>query len=150
VSNVRRNLRRAVLALQESAEKAHGFGHADESASFAHGSAPVRIRAPFPVVLRYNYIMRKTFKYRLLPTAAQERALRTTLDECQWLYNHLLERRKTSYEERGETLTLYEQQATLGALKAARPALAVVHSQVLQVRFVSPKLVAHNHQGTGR
>jgi len=68
----------------------------------------------------------------LFPTAAQGRVLQTTLDECRWLYNQLLEQRKTAYEERGETLTLYDQQATFGALKAAWPALAGVHSQVLQ------------------
>ncbi len=55
-----------------------------------------------------------------------------TLDECRWLYNHLLEQRKTAYAERGDTLTLYEQQDTFGALKAAHPSLAGVHSQVLQ------------------
>jgi len=76
--------------------------------------------------------MRKTFKYRLFPTAAQGRVLRTTLDECRWLYNQLLEQRKTVYEQRGETLTLYDQQATFRALKAERPSLAGVHSQVLQ------------------
>jgi len=56
----------------------------------------------------------------------------TTLDDCRWLYNHLLEQRKTAYEEYGETLTLYEQQATFVALKAERPSLATPHSQVLQ------------------
>ncbi len=76
--------------------------------------------------------MRKTFKYRLYPTAAQARALQTTLDECHWLYNRLLEERKTAYEERGASLALYKQQATFGALKVERPALAGVHSQVLQ------------------
>ncbi len=78
--------------------------------------------------------MRKTFKYRLNPTPAQERAMRATLDECCWLYNHLLEQRKAAYyEECGDTLTLYEQQATFVALKAARPSLAAPYSQVLQV-----------------
>jgi len=76
--------------------------------------------------------MRKTFKYRLNPTPAQERALYTTLDECRWLYNRLLEERKTAYEATGKGPTLYGQQATFGALKVERPALAGVHSQVLQ------------------
>lgn len=76
--------------------------------------------------------MRKTFKYRLRPTPAQEQMLRTTLDECRWLYNHLLEQRRAAYEARGATLTLYGQQAGLPALKAERPSLATVHSQVLQ------------------
>jgi len=76
--------------------------------------------------------MRKTFKYRLNPTPAQERAMRATLDACRWLYNHLLEQRKTAYEERGATLTPYTQQAMFGALKAEHPTLADAHSQVLQ------------------
>lgn len=76
--------------------------------------------------------MRKAFKYRLRPTPAQARALQGTLDECCWLYNHLLEQRKTAYEQRGETLALYGQQETFPALKVERPSLTTVHSQVLQ------------------
>jgi putative transposase len=55
-----------------------------------------------------------------------------TLDECRWLYNHLLEARKSAWEERQETLRLYDQHATLPALKVERPQLSTVHSQVLQ------------------
>jgi putative transposase len=76
--------------------------------------------------------VRKTFLYRLNPTPAQATALQHTLDECRWLYNHLLEERETAWEERGENLSLYGQQATFGLLKLTRPALAGVHSQVLQ------------------
>jgi putative transposase len=76
--------------------------------------------------------MRKTFKYCLHPTPAQERALHATLDECRWLYNRLLEERKMAYEATDKGPTLYGQQATFGALKVERPALAGVHSQVLQ------------------
>src|SRR5438876_9353822 len=76
--------------------------------------------------------MRKAFRYRLYPTAAQEAKMRATLDECRWLYNHLLEQRKTAWEERQASLGLYDQHATLPALKGERPALALVHSQVRQ------------------
>jgi len=76
--------------------------------------------------------MRKTFKYRLYPIPAQEHAMQRALDECRWLYNHLLEQRKSAFEERGETLTLYGQQDTFSLLKAERSTLAMVHSQVLQ------------------
>src|SRR5579871_2340608 len=76
--------------------------------------------------------MRKTFKYRLRPTPAQASAMQRTLDECRWLYNHLLEQRTAAWEERGETLTLYGQQDTFPALKGERPALTGIHSQVLQ------------------
>src|SRR5437868_1633760 len=76
--------------------------------------------------------MRKTFKYRLRPTKAQETLMEQTLEECRWLYNHLLEQRKTAYEEREEPLSLYGQQETFPKLKAERPGLSSVHSQVLQ------------------
>jgi putative transposase len=74
----------------------------------------------------------KTFQYRLYPTQAQEAKMQATLDECRWLYNHLLEARKTAWEARKESLRLYDQLGTLPALKAERPSLATVHSQVLQ------------------
>ena len=46
--------------------------------------------------------------------------MRATLDECRWLYNHLLEARKTAWEEQEMSLTLYEQHAALPALKGER------------------------------
>ena len=99
-------------------------------ASLERASATHQLASHAICVAYYN--MRKTFKYRLNPTPAQERALHATLDECRWLYNRLLEERKMAYETTGTGPTLYGQQAAFGALKVARPALAGVHSQVLQ------------------
>src|SRR5436309_12182434 len=76
--------------------------------------------------------MRKTFQYRLFPSKNQLRALNNTLEECRWLYNHLLEQRKTAYEQDGKSLSLYQQQETFPILKTERPSLKTVHSQVLQ------------------
>src|SRR5215468_1225579 len=76
--------------------------------------------------------MRQTFKYRLYPTKQQQRLLDAQLEECRLLYNHLLAERRDIWEQRQESARLYDQQATLPALKATRPALAGVHSQVLQ------------------
>jgi putative transposase len=76
--------------------------------------------------------MRKTFKYRLYPNTQQQRLLETQLEECRWLYNELLAARRDAWEQRQESLRLYDQQATLPLLKAARPTLAAVQSQVLQ------------------
>jgi putative transposase len=76
--------------------------------------------------------MRKTFKYRLFPSRQQQRLLEQQLEECRWLYNHLLAERRAAWEQRQESVRLYDQQATLPALKAERPALAGVQSQVLQ------------------
>jgi len=82
--------------------------------------------------LRYNADMRKTYQYRLYPTKKQTHQLNETLEECRWLYNHLLEKRKATYEQTGKGLTLYGQQATFAILKQERPSLDSVHSQVLQ------------------
>jgi putative transposase len=76
--------------------------------------------------------VRKTYVYRLYPTKRQRTLLRHTLEECRWLYNHLLEERKTTYEQTGQGLTRYQQQATLPALKQERPSLQQVYAQVLQ------------------
>jgi putative transposase len=76
--------------------------------------------------------MRKTFQYRLFPTKSQETILDKQLDECRWLYNHFLEKRKTSYETTKTSPGLYDQQKTLPVLKKERPTLKDVHSQVLQ------------------
>src|SRR6266567_2426094 len=76
--------------------------------------------------------MRKMFEYRIDPTKKQETKLNETLEECRWLYNHLLQRRKEVYEQDGLSLSLYQQQATFPLLKQERPSLATVHSQVLQ------------------
>ena len=82
--------------------------------------------------LYHNRNMRKTFKYRLYPNKQQQRLLEQQLEECRWLYNELLAARRDAWEQRQESLRLYDQQATLPMLKAARPTLASVHSQVLQ------------------
>ena len=76
--------------------------------------------------------MRKTFKYRLYPNQQQQRLLDQQLVECCWLYNHLLAQRQAAWEQRQESLRLYDQQAALPGLKVERPALAGVQSQVLQ------------------
>src|SRR6266851_3824673 len=76
--------------------------------------------------------MRKMFQYRIYPTKKQVHKLNETLDECRWLYNHLLEKRKNAYAQTGNGLSCYEQQSTYPLLKQERPTLERVHSQVLQ------------------
>lgn len=76
--------------------------------------------------------MRKTYQYRIYPTKRQARLLESQLEDCRWLYNKLLEQRKTRWEEHQQGISLYDQQATFGILKDLRPTLANVHSQVLQ------------------
>jgi len=76
--------------------------------------------------------MLKTFKYRLYPNKQQQRLLEQLLEECRWLYNHLLAERRDVWEHRQESLRYYDQAMSLPALKAERPTLAGVQSQVLQ------------------
>ena len=76
--------------------------------------------------------MLKMLKYRIYPTKKQEKKLNKTLEECRWLYNHLLEMRKTAYEQDGLSLTCFQQQNTFPVLKQERPSLSDVHSQILQ------------------
>src|SRR5947209_10330019 len=76
--------------------------------------------------------MIKMFQYRIYPSKPQLKKLEATLEECRWLYNHLLERRKNAYEQTGKGLTCYQQQATYPILKQERPSLKGVHSQTLQ------------------
>src|SRR5437870_2007522 len=76
--------------------------------------------------------MLKMLKYRIYPTKKQEKKLNETLEECRWLYNHLLEMRKTAYERDGLSLTCFQQQYTFPVLKQERPCLSGVHSQILQ------------------
>jgi len=83
-------------------------------------------------ILCYNLTMHKMFQYRLYPNKPQVKKLESTLEECRWLYNHLLEKRKNAYEQRGESLTCYGQITTFPILKTERPSLKDVHSQILQ------------------
>jgi putative transposase len=82
--------------------------------------------------LGYSVLVRKAVQYRLYPNKQQQGLLEQQLEECRWLYNRVLEERKTAWEQRQDSVRLSDQQALLPPLKAERPALAGVHSQVLQ------------------
>jgi putative transposase len=76
--------------------------------------------------------MLRAFKYRLCPNQQQQRLLEQQLEECRWLYNHLLAERRDAWEQRQESLRYYDQAMTLPVLKATRPSLAQVNAQALQ------------------
>ncbi len=76
--------------------------------------------------------MRKTFKYRIFPTHKQTTILNQTLNDCRWLYNHLLDQRKTSWESEKKSLSRFDQCNTFKQLKEEYPFLKDVYSQVLQ------------------
>jgi putative transposase len=75
---------------------------------------------------------RKTFKEKLRPTPTQERALDAVLWRCRDLYNAALEQRITAYQRRRVSLSRYEQEAELKAIRAEFPEYAAIHSHVLQ------------------
>src|SRR5260221_9408871 len=74
----------------------------------------------------------KTFKYQLQPTPEQEQVLERVRRLCRRLYNIALEQRITAWQRRGVSVSRYQQQAELSAIRAASPAYAAIHSHVLQ------------------
>ena len=54
------------------------------------------------------------------------------LRECCWLYNQLLEQRKTMYETQKRSISYYDQKKQISEMKEQRPSLRNVHSQTLQ------------------
>ncbi|MFA7710127.1 MAG: transposase [Candidatus Neomarinimicrobiota bacterium] len=73
-----------------------------------------------------------TFQYRMYPTRKQINSLKQTLDGCRWLYNHLLEQRKTLWETEKKSISCFDQCNTFKSLKVTNPFLNNIHSQVLQ------------------
>ena len=65
--------------------------------------------------------VRKTYQEKLKPTPAQERQLENVLWCCRTLYNTALEQHITLWKQRGVSLTRYQQEAELKALRADLP-----------------------------
>jgi len=76
--------------------------------------------------------MRKTFEYRLSPTAKQEHILSQMLEECRWVFNQTLALRKDAWEQKQESISLYQSNTLLPKWKQDRPSLTMVYSQTLQ------------------
>ena len=76
--------------------------------------------------------MVRSLKYRLRPTKKQENILLAHIDECRLLYNQLVCSRVQAWQKDKESLSRYEQQATLPMLKQQRQSFSLVYSQVLQ------------------
>jgi putative transposase len=75
---------------------------------------------------------RKTCKYKLMPTAAQEQALATVLWRCRELHSAGLEERKAAWEKCGVTVTFAMQSAQLPGIKTVRPEYREINAQVVQ------------------
>jgi putative transposase len=76
--------------------------------------------------------IRKTYKYKLKPTPAQERMLDRTLMLCRHVYNAAVGERREAWGKCGVSVGYYQQKAELSGIKGAMPEYAEVHSQVLQ------------------
>jgi putative transposase len=74
----------------------------------------------------------KTYQEKLRPTPAQERALEAVLWRCRTLSNTALEQRITAWERCHVSVTRYQQEAELKAIRAAFPDYAAIHSHILQ------------------
>ena len=75
---------------------------------------------------------KRTYKYRLYPTKAQQTAMQKSLDACRWVYNKTLEVRKTAWEERQENVGRYDTIKMLPKWKVDNPSLTDAYSQSLQ------------------
>jgi putative transposase len=76
--------------------------------------------------------MRLAYKYRLFPTKTQRQALESALELCRWVYNQTLALRKDAWEQEERSVSYFETKRMLPLWKEQKPALAAVHSQVLQ------------------
>jgi len=70
--------------------------------------------------------------YRIFPNKRTLHILEGNLEECRWLYNDTLSFRKKALEEEKRIANYYETKRRIPVLKASRPSLETVHSQVLQ------------------
>jgi putative transposase len=76
--------------------------------------------------------VRKTYKEKLRPTPAQERALEEVIWRCRTLYNTALEQRVTAWQRRRASVSRFQQEAELKDIRAEFPEYAAIHSHVLQ------------------
>jgi putative transposase len=76
--------------------------------------------------------VRKTYKYKLNPTADQERDLARVLGWCRCLYNTALEQRITAWQRVRVSISRFQQEAELKDIRAEMPEYAAIHSHVLQ------------------
>ena len=65
--------------------------------------------------------VRKTYKYKLKPTAEQVRALERTLTLCRHIYNAAIGERREAWRMRSVSVTYYQQQAECPGSKRRCP-----------------------------
>src|SRR5215469_177754 len=75
---------------------------------------------------------RKTFKYKLLPTDAQEHKMAFVLQRCRELYDAALQEWRDAWHKCHKSITCAHQSTELPGIKEVRPEYHDLHSQVLQ------------------
>src|SRR5258708_33373556 len=76
--------------------------------------------------------VRKTFKYKLRPTAEQEGTMAFVVRRGRELYNAGLQERLDAWQQCGVSITAASQSAQLPDIKDLRPEYRAIHSQVMQ------------------
>jgi putative transposase len=62
----------------------------------------------------------RVYRYRLSPTAAQDAAMRETLERLREVYNAALQERRDAYRKQNITLSAYSQMAELNRISLSR------------------------------
>ena len=76
--------------------------------------------------------MQRAYRYRIYPSRAQITILERTLGICAELYNAALQERRGAWRIARKSVVYKDQQNQLPEIKAIRPELGMVHSQILQ------------------
>lgn len=76
--------------------------------------------------------MRKAFKYRAVISKETENNCFKWLTICRYLYNSMLDQKKSKYEETKESISCFDQIKQLPILKQKSPYIKQVNSQTLQ------------------
>src|SRR5260370_33062917 len=93
--------------------------------------------------------VRKTFKYKLQPTAEQEGTLAFVLRRGCELYNAALEERREAWRMCAVSITVAGQSAHLPEIKQARLEYQAIYSPVLQELLPRPDQGYHTCFGGG-
>ena len=75
---------------------------------------------------------KRTYKYRLYPTKAQQSAMQRALNACRWVYNETLATRKDAWEENQISISRYDTIKMIPGWKEKHPFLKDAYSQCLQ------------------
>ncbi|MCZ7570172.1 MAG: transposase [Ardenticatenaceae bacterium] len=79
-------------------------------------------------------IIQKAFRFKRVPTPAQEQTFRQYAGACRWVWNEMLRERKETYKATGKSPSMYAQMRRLTELKQQPETVWLndIHSQVLQ------------------